>query len=141
MGVPIIHHRKVLGVLIVQNEEVRRFDEGEEAFLVTLSAQLAGVIAHAEATGAISGLSPSGHKVKDTIFQGISGSSGVAIGKAVVVFPQAELSQVPERQAEDIEKEIEFFNNCLKAVQQDMNSLHAKIEHQIAEEEGQLFDV
>jgi len=141
LGVPIIHHRKVLGVLIVQNEEVRRFDEGEEAFLVTLSAQLAGVIAHAEATGAISGLSPSGHKVKDTIFQGISGSSGVAIGKAVVVFPHAELSQVPERQAEDIEKEIEFFNNCLKAVQQDMKSLHAKIEHQIAEEERQLFDV
>ena len=58
LGVPIIHHGKVLGVLVVQNEEVRRFDEGEEAFLVTLSAQLAGVIAHAEATGAMAGLSP-----------------------------------------------------------------------------------
>ena len=141
LGVPIIHHRKVLGVLIVQNEEVRRFDEGEEAFLVTLSAQLAGVIAHAEATGAIVGLSPSGHKVKDTIFEGVSGSSGVAIGKAVVVFPQADLRQVPERKTEDIEKEIEFFNYCLKAVQQDMRSLQAKIEHQIPEEERQLFDV
>ena len=141
LGVPIIHHRKVLGVLIVQNEEVRRFDEGEEAFLVTLSAQLAAIIAHAEATGAIAGLSPLGHKVRDTIFQGISGSSGVAIGKAVVVFPQADLRQVPERQAEDIDKEIEFFRDCLKAVQQDMKSLHTKIEHQIAEEERELFDV
>ncbi|WP_286806768.1 GAF domain-containing protein, partial [Marinimicrobium sp. UBA4209] len=42
LGVPIIHHRKVLGVLVVQQVERRRFDEGDEAFLVTMSAQLAG---------------------------------------------------------------------------------------------------
>lgn len=44
LGVPIIHHRSVLGVLVAQHEERRRFDEAEEAFLITLSAQLAGVI-------------------------------------------------------------------------------------------------
>ena len=141
LGVPIIHHRKVLGVLVVQNEEVRRFDEGEEAFLVTLSAQLAGVIAHAEATGAMAGLSPSGQKLTDTVFQGISGSPGVAIGDAVVVFPQADLSQVPERQVNDIEMEIEFFQECLKSVQQDMTALESKIGNQLAEEELQLFNV
>ena len=141
LGVPIIHHRKVLGVLVVQNEEVRRFDEGEEAFRVTLSAQLAGVIAHAEATGAMAGLSPSGQKLTDTVFQGISGSPGVAIGDAVVVFPQADLSQVPERQVNDIEMEIEFFQECLKSVQQDMTALESKIGNQLAEEELQLFNV
>ena len=141
LGVPIIHHRKVLGVLVVQNEEVRRFDEGEEAFLVTLSAQLAGVIAHAEATGAMAGLSPSGQKLTDTVFQGISGAPGVAIGDAVVVFPQADLSQVPERQVNDIEVEIEFFQECLKSVQQDMTALESKIGNQLAEEELQLFNV
>ena len=31
LGVPIIHHRSVLGVLIVQHKEKRRFDEGEYA--------------------------------------------------------------------------------------------------------------
>ena len=41
LGVPIIHHREVLGVLVVQQAERRRFDESEEAFLVTMSAQLA----------------------------------------------------------------------------------------------------
>ena len=51
LGAPIIHHRRVMGVLVVQQKERRQFDEGEEAFLVTMSAQLAGVIAHAEATG------------------------------------------------------------------------------------------
>ena len=51
LGVPIIHHRIVLGVLIVQQTAKRRFDESEEAFLVTMSAQLAGLIAHAQVTG------------------------------------------------------------------------------------------
>ena len=53
MGVPIIHQRRLLGVLVVQQAERRRFDESDEAFLVTLSAQLAGVIAHAQATGVV----------------------------------------------------------------------------------------
>lgn len=141
LGVPIIHHRSVLGVLVVQHEERRRFDESEEAFLITLSAQLAGVIAHAEATGAIEGLSPSGHKTSDTIFPGVSRSSGVAIGQAVVLFPHADLSQIPQRRARDIEEEIKFFNSCLDLVRQDMHNLHAKLVGQVAEEQRQLFDV
>lgn len=141
LGVPIIHHRSVLGVLVVQHEERRAFDEGEEAFLITLSAQLAAVIAHAEATGAIQGVSPSGHKVSDTVFPGVSGASGVAIGEVVVVFPPADLNLIPERKTKDIEKEIEFFNSCLNAVQEDMRELNAQIADQIAEEERQLFDV
>ena len=32
LGVPIIHHRNTLGVLVVQQVERRRFDEHEEAF-------------------------------------------------------------------------------------------------------------
>src|SRR5579862_6950593 len=52
LGTPIIYHRQVLGVLVVQQQEPRRYDEAEEAFLVTLAAQLAAIIAHADATGA-----------------------------------------------------------------------------------------
>ena len=141
LGVPIIHHRAVLGVLIVQHEERRRFDESEEAFLITLSAQLAGVIAHAEATGAIEGISPSGHKTSDTVFRGVSGSSGVAIGQVVVVFPLADLSQIPVRTAKNIDREIEFFNSCLNNVREDMRVLHGKLAGHVAEEERQLFDV
>ena len=141
LGVPIIHHRAVLGVLIVQHEERRRFDEAEEAFLITLSAQLAGVIAHAEATGAIEGISPSGHKTSDTVFRGVSGASGVAIGQVVVVFHHADLSQIPNRKAKNIDKEIEFFNSCLNNVREDMRVLYDKLAGHVAEEERQLFDV
>ena len=141
LGVPIIHHRSVLGVLVVQHEEKRRFDEGEEAFLITLSAQLAGVIAHAEATGAIAGTSPSGQRTSDTIFPGVSGSSGVAIGHVVVVFPPADLSKIPDRRARDIDQEIAFFHSCIESVRDDMKSLYSRLAGQIPEEERQLFDV
>ncbi|MGB0560142.1 MAG: phosphoenolpyruvate--protein phosphotransferase, partial [Pseudohongiellaceae bacterium] len=50
-------------------------------------------------------------------------------------------SQVPERQVNDIEMEIEFFQECLKSVQQDMTALESKIGNQLAEEELQLFNV
>ncbi|MBL4821443.1 MAG: phosphoenolpyruvate--protein phosphotransferase [Gammaproteobacteria bacterium] len=141
LGVPIIHHRSVLGVLVVQHQQKRRFDEGEEAFLITLSAQLAGVIAHAEATGAIEGTSPSGHKSTNTTFSGVSGASGVAIGQALVVFPPADLSQIPRRKAKNIEKEIKLFNNSLAAVRDDIKAIHKKMAGRVPEEERELFTV
>jgi phosphotransferase system enzyme I (PtsP) len=141
LGVPIIHHRSVLGVLVVQHEDKRRFDEAEEAFLITLSAQLAGVIAHAEATGAIEGMSPSGQKTSDTVFSGVSGSSGASIGEVVVIFPPADLSQIPNRRPRDIDQEIEFFNSCLESVRTDIKDIHNRLAGRVAEEERQLFDV
>ena len=44
LGVPVIQHRKVLGVLVVRQKQRRCFDEEEETFLVTLAAQLAGAM-------------------------------------------------------------------------------------------------
>ena len=56
LGVPIIQHRKLYGVLTVQQVAKRCFDDAEEAFLITLAAQLGGMIAHAEATGELAQL-------------------------------------------------------------------------------------
>ncbi|MEZ7984885.1 MAG: GAF domain-containing protein, partial [Pseudomonadales bacterium] len=93
LGVPIIHHRIVLGVLIVQQTVKRRFDESEEAFLVTVSAQLAGLIAHAQVAGLVD-LRADAEAV-NAEFRGVAGASGVAIGRAVVVAPPADLYAVP----------------------------------------------
>ncbi len=64
------------GVLVIQQKERRQFDEGEEAFLVTMSAQLAGVIAHAEATGSIRGLGRQGKGIQEAKFVGVPGHRG-----------------------------------------------------------------
>ena len=92
LGVPIIHQRKVLGVLVVQQVDQRRFDEGDEAFLVTMSAQLAGVIAHAEATGGVN--SGKNDVATQARFMGVAGAPGIAIGEAMVIAPEADLRSV-----------------------------------------------
>jgi phosphotransferase system enzyme I (PtsP) len=137
MGVPIIHRRKVLGVLVVQQQAPRRFDESEESFLVTMSAQLAALIAHADASGAMIANVDGG----TAIFHGVAGSEGIAIGEVVVVVPPADLDAVPSRKSEDPDVEIEFFNQSLAAVRADIKDLSENLATLLPREEHALFDV
>ena len=139
LGVPIIHHRDVLGVLVVQQKEVRRFDESEEAFLVTLSAQLAGVIAHAEATGLIK--PQEGKSENERRFEGIAGAPGVAVGHIVVIAPPADLAAVPDKVANDIDKEIQRFEEALASVRRDIKVVGRSLSKRLRAEEQALFDV
>ncbi|TLX57964.1 phosphoenolpyruvate-protein phosphotransferase PtsP [Stutzerimonas nosocomialis] len=141
LGAPIIHHRRVMGVLVIQQKERRQFDEGEEAFLVTMSAQLAGVIAHAEATGSIRGLGRQGKGIQEARFVGVPGAPGAAVGTAVVVLPPADLEVVPDKTVSDIEAELALFNTALEAVRADMRILSDKLATQMRKEERALFDV
>ena len=141
LGAPIIHHRRVMGVLVIQQKERRLFDEGEEAFLVTMSAQLAGVIAHAEATGSIRGLGRQGKGIQETRFIGIPGAPGAAVGTAVVVLPPADLDVVPDKTIDNIPAELELFETALEAVRADMRALSEKLATQMRKEERALFDV
>jgi phosphotransferase system enzyme I (PtsP) len=137
LGVPIVHQRQVLGVLVVQQAEQRRFDEGDEAFLVTMSAQLAAVIAHAEATGDVVSL---GTKPRQAKFVGVSGAPGIAIGEAVVITPPADLHSVPFKACADVEAELEFFQRSLMAVREDIKGLGGQLKERLNREEQALFD-
>lgn len=143
LGAPIIHHRRVVGVLVVQQKERRQFDEGEEAFLVTMSAQLAGVIAHAEATGSIRGsIDRAGKsKTQEAKFVGVAGSPGAGVGTALVVLPPADLEVVPDKPVTDIDSELTLFQSALEGVRSDMRALSAKLATQLRPEERALFDV
>ena len=47
-GVPIIQRRQLLGVLVVQQRELRQYDESEESFLVTLATQMAAILSQSQ---------------------------------------------------------------------------------------------
>ncbi len=141
LGVPIIHHRKTLGVLVVQQRDRRRFDQNEEAFLVTMSAQLAALVAHAEATGTIDGNLFEGVESESARFDGISGATGIGIGKAYVVYPPTDLKSVPDRAITDIKKELRTLNGAIKSVRLDMARLKVKAKVQLPKEEQGLFEV
>lgn len=139
LGVPIVHHRSVLGVLVVQQTDRRRFDESEEAFLLTMSAQLASVIAHAQATGMLD--MHSNVSVENAEFRGVAGASGVAIGKAVVISPPADLDGVPSRRSRDVYEEVVFFRACVDRVRQDVKQLSAQLSDRLPPQELALFEV
>ncbi|HEX4870029.1 MAG TPA: phosphoenolpyruvate-utilizing N-terminal domain-containing protein, partial [Moraxellaceae bacterium] len=141
LGVPIMHRRKVLGVLVVQQRDKRKFDEAEEAFLVTLSAQLSGVVAHAKAVGAFDALRAAQPRANVTrIFQGISGATGIALGRAIVMYPPADIDSVPDRVAEDPEAETRLLYKAIEAVREDMRALDKKMEGSLLDEERALFE-
>ncbi len=141
LGVPIIHQRKVLGVLVVQDAGVRRFEQKEEAFLVTMSAQLAGVIAHAEVSGTIH-VAPGNTNLRtDARFNGAAGSQGVAIGTVVVMNPAADLEGTPDQKTEDVEAEIEIFQHALEEARVDIRIVASNLSHRLSGEDQALFDV
>lgn len=147
LGVPIIQHRKLYGVLIVQQVEQRCFDDEEESFLITLAAQLGGIIAHAEATGELADLTQPKSlgvtkvEVAQTALTGIGSVPGIGIGTAVVVYPLADIDAVPRNPVEDLDNEIKVFYKALEAAREDMRRLSKRMKASVAEEEHALFDV
>jgi phosphotransferase system enzyme I (PtsP) len=141
LGVPIIHQRQVLGVLVVQQTERRRFDESEEAFLVTMSAQLAGVIAHAQVTGEVPDTDTVGAPRMSARIGGLPGAPGIGIGVAVVKSPSADLFTVPRRQAEDRRAELRAFKRALEQVRLDVQSVADNLRDELSSEDHALFDV
>lgn len=142
LGTPVIYHRKVLGVLIVQQEEPRRYDEAEEAFLVTLATQLAAIIAHAEATGVLATLlhNTTGAP-NDLVYTGVPGASGIGMGTGVVITVPYDLDSVPDREPTDIEAEIELLDAAFASVREDLRNLSERLYSTIPAEERALFEV
>ena len=141
LGVPIIHVREVIGVLVVQDREVRRYDEEELAFLVTLAAQIAGRVAHAEVTGEVAGLHPNGPpEHREAHFEGVPGVPGIGIGTAFVVLPAARLDLVNDREADDIDAELGLFELAIKRTRADIERINESVAESLGPEERELFD-
>jgi phosphotransferase system, enzyme I, PtsP len=139
LGVPIVHHRQMLGVVVVQTREARRFDDDHASFLITLAAQLSGAISHAEISGEIEALRV-GPGEADVFIKGISGAPGVAIGIAQIAYPHADLEAVPDREPEDPACEERLFRDCVLRVQQEMLLVKERMGGVLPSEEGVLFD-
>ena len=138
LGVPIIHHRKLLGVLVVQRHAIEEFDEDNVTFLITIAAQLSGAIAHAEASG-VSIVEQTPVRSAAPI-AGQPGSPGVGVGTAFVLYPAADLNAIPDRTIDDIEKEEKVFRLAVEGVRQDIKSLMARLTDRLPAEDRALFD-
>jgi phosphotransferase system enzyme I (PtsP) len=139
LGIPIIQHGRVLGILVVRQRESRKFGEEEEAFLVTLAAQLAGAITHAGASGEMLRLLETPDEVS-VVLQGLPGAPGVGIGLAMVVYPPSNLDAIPDRKITDVDGELAVFHDAVSAVQDDLRDYSNRMSGVLPAEELALFD-
>lgn len=135
LGTPIIYRKQVLGVLVVQQKAPRQFDEMEESFLVTLAAQLAVIIAHAQTQGQWR-LEKKQHAIR-----GIPASSGVAIGPFWWDDSQPQLSDVRPASTIDVEREQEWLMLAIEEAQSDFRRMRKKLDNEINKETLAIFDL
>lgn len=114
LGVPVINQGELLGVLVIQSRQKQGFNELEESFMVTLSAQIASIIA----------TSKSMRDANDANIKrcrGESGTGGIAIARAVVWQPTLSLEDVPITCTEDRDMQLELFNQAIFQLQTEMD--------------------
>ena len=139
VGVPIIRRGKVLGVLTAQQHEQRKYTADEEAFLVTLAAQLAGCINQAEIRQTLDQLG--GDVLTGPLFlEGVASARGLAIGEAVVVFPAAALDRVPDKDIDDPEAEASRFRQAVAAELAELQRLSERMRLLLSAGDRALFD-
>lgn len=138
LGVPIVSHRKVLGVIAIQRAE-NAFNEDDEAFLTTLAAQLATSIEHAESQGRFKFIGETREDRTTHIVKGVAGSPGMAIGRAIVLNRGVNLDSVPDKKIDDSVPEVQSFDFAIAKVRDDLTDQAERMRGVLPEEECALF--
>ncbi|MGH8628611.1 MAG: putative PEP-binding protein, partial [Gammaproteobacteria bacterium] len=140
LGVPLVHFRKVVGVLYIQRRTRQIFGKDEVAFLVTIAAQLAGALSSAAPDGVLTVLkNEQPHSV--SFNQGLPGAPGIAIGTIVLPSPFANLESVTDRRPEDIAVEEAAFREAVSAVQEELRNSAELMATRLPSEARAIFDV
>ena len=138
LGTPIIHRRKVLGVIAIQQKNTRHFNENEEAFIVTLAAQIATSFANTKMSGLVT--FAQGKKLS-TVLQGVAGSSGVAMAPMLIVQPHADLRSVAMVKAVDITVEMERLAEALSKTRDEFKVMAGKLATIITDNSLDIFEM
>jgi phosphotransferase system enzyme I (PtsP) len=140
LGTPIIHQRKVLGILAIQQKKARNFDENEEAFLVTIAAQLSGALANAEVNDLLNQEEET-YGVKQLL--GIAGAPGIALSQIVVCQPKANLSTLTLKKVLEEEQafQIQRFEDAVSKTLADFSQLSSKLSTIVNDDSLAIFDV
>ncbi len=137
LGVPVVHRQKVLGVLLVRQRKARRFDDADEAVLTTLGAQLGSAIAHAKAIGEWCRLC---RPHRQRTIGGVPGAPGLSMGHAEVIVDGGQLVDIPDRQASNVQVEVERLHAAIRAVRDEASAIRTRFSGQLGETELGLFD-
>lgn len=139
LGVPVVHHRRPLGVLSVRQTNDRTFTGVEEAFLLTIAGELAGP----SYAATIDATNLTGRDTVHTasILTGIKAAPGACIGIAVLPSPAAELENVPDRSVDDPEAEGALFRQAVAEVQLELRASGERMAARMPTEAHAMFQI
>jgi phosphotransferase system enzyme I (PtsP) len=140
LGMPLIHHHAVLGVLVAWKRVHRDFDNEEVIFFLTIAAHLARAIHGASTTDEVRRML-SGEVEEEAFIQGIQAAAGVAIGTAATLSSTVSLESIPDRRVEDIAAEEAVFRAAVAAVQEELAATGDRLAPVLTKEVRALFDV
>ncbi|MCE9679049.1 phosphoenolpyruvate--protein phosphotransferase [Shewanella sp. AS1] len=131
LAVPIIYQKLILGVLVVQQGDERQFTEAEEAFLMTLAAQLA--VAVREQRKKAEKASPD-----QCFYSGTAAANGIVIANAMVIGGDISLEQA-QTKASDIAHEQQQLQQALGACRNTLSALSQRFDGENEKEVQSIF--
>lgn len=141
LGTPIINQRRVLGVITLQQAEMRRFSEDEEAFLVTLAAQLALEITNADIRGALTLSNSNDNTARQKNVRGIAGSPGLAIGKGVSLDKSINLKNWVLKRTDSPLDQIQLYRKGVEITRGHVDALSNGLDDAIPDDVKSIFQL
>jgi|TARA_Y100001947_G_scaffold159421_1_gene176680 phosphotransferase system enzyme I (PtsP) len=141
LGTPIIHQRKVLGVITMQQSAMRKFSEDEEAFLVTLAAQIALEISNAETRGALNPHAGMYVGAMQKNVRGIPGSPGLAMGVGYSPHAAYTLNTWIVKQSDNTQQEIDYYRKGVEITRTQVEALSDRLEGQVPDDVRAIFQL
>ncbi|QYK00664.1 phosphoenolpyruvate--protein phosphotransferase [Shewanella psychrotolerans] len=132
LAVPIIYQKLILGVLVVQQADERQFSEAEEAFLMTLAAQLAVAVREQRKKAEVKSLPD------QCYYSGTSAANGVVIAHAMVIGGDISLEQA-DSLATDIEEELVQLRYALDVCRNTLSALSQRFDGENEKEVQSIF--
>lgn len=121
LGVPVINQGDLLGVLVIQSRDQKQFGPNEEYFMLTLSVQIASVIAMSRSVEV-------DEEKNISRIHGQSGTGGLAIAKAMVWQPSVSIDQVKILHSDDPLMQMELFHQTMFQLQVEMDRASLKMQ-------------
>ncbi len=137
LGVPIIRHNHVLGVLVVQNVRPREYSAEEEEALQTVAMVLAELVGSGELVDPSEVIEAAGPSGRPLTLDGLKMADGIAAGSAVFHEGRVEVTRFV---ADDIETEKGRLVAAFEAMREQLDRMIASPEIGTAGEHREILE-
>lgn len=120
LGVPILRGGRVRGVLVIQNQALRIYDDEEVEALEVIAVVMAELIAREELISPEESTSTQGNAILPTRLTGVKINGGLAIGEAVLHMTRVGIQQMF---ADDPDEEHARLANALSSMHSELDEM------------------